>query len=140
MPTSRRGRECNCSQAQGTATQEDWDGSWVAGHALGTAGPSGSNGKSCAALVIQVVTGFVRQEKLGSTGLSLHNTQQPTHKARFRMDALPSQTSSTLIKLVMKTSQHQAKYCQDKFTQISLTLNKDANAEFIHCKFWKCSY
>lgn len=106
----------------------------------GTAGPSGSNGKSCAALVIHVVTCFLRQEKLGSIGLSPHNTEQPTHEARFCMDALPSQTSSTLIKLLMKTSQHQAKYCQEKLTQISLTLNQNANAEFIHSKFWERSY
>lgn len=106
----------------------------------GTAGPSGSSGKSSAALVKPVVTCFVRQEKLGSIGLSPQNTQQPTHEARLYMDALPSQTSSTLIKLVMKTSQHQARYFRDKFTQISLTLNKDATAEFIHCKFRECSY
>lgn len=98
----------------------------------GAAGPSEGSGKSCAALVIQVVTHFVRQEKLGSIGLSPQNTQQPTHEARFYMDALPCQTSSTLIKLVKKISQHQVKYCRDRFTQISLTLNKDATAEFIH--------
>lgn len=96
----------------------------VTGHDLGTAGPSGSNEKPCASLVIQVVTSFVGQEELGSIRLSPHNTQQPTQEVRFYMDALPSQTASTLIKLVMKTPQHQAKYCQEKFTQISLTLNK----------------
>lgn len=79
----------------------------VAGHALGTAGlgtagSPGSSGKSCPALVIQVVTCFVKQEKLGSVGLSPHNTQQPTHEARFYMDALPYQTFSTVIKLVKK--------------------------------------
>lgn len=112
----------------------------AAGLGLGTAGPSESNEKSCAAPVAQVVIRFVRQEKLSSIGLSPGSTQQPTHEASFYMDPLPSQTFSTLIKLEMQIPHHGAKYCQDKCSQLSLTLDKDAAAEFICCRFWECSY
>jgi len=91
-------------------------------------------------LVVQVVLHFVRQEKLSSVGLPPQSTQQPTHEASFYRDLLPSQTFSTLIKLEMKIPQCRAKYCQDKFSQLSLTSNKDATAEFICCRFWDCSY
>lgn len=66
---------------------------------------------------------FVRQEKLSSIGLSPQSAQQPTHEASFYMEPLPSQTFSALIKIEMKIPQHRAKYCQDKFSQLSLTLN-----------------
>lgn len=72
---------------------------------------------------------------------SLSTKQTAAHPwSSLYTDPLPSQTFSTLVKLEMKIPQHGAKYRQDKFSQLSLTLDKGAAAEFICCRFWKCSF